>query len=60
MTVREAKKILKDDGWYIVSQNGSHIQFEHPTKKGKVTVPNHNGDIRKGTLNSIMKQAGLK
>jgi len=60
MTVRELKKMLKADGWYIVTQKGSHIQYEHQFKKGKVTLPNHNGDIPKGTLNSILRQAGLK
>lgn len=60
MTVKEIIKILKKDGWYDVSQDGSHRQFKHPSKKGKVTVPVHNGDIAKGTLNSILKQAGLK
>lgn len=60
MTVREIIKILKKDGWYQCETSGSHIQFEHPTKKGKVTVSNHSGDIAKGTLNSILKQAGLK
>jgi len=60
MTVREALKKLKKDGWYQIIQNGSHIQLEHEIKPGKVTVPNHNGDIAKGTLNSIWKQAGLK
>ena len=60
MTVNEIIKILKKDGWYDVSQDGSHRQFKHPSKKGKVTVPVHNGDIAKGTLNSILKQAGLK
>lgn len=60
MTVREILKILKKDGWIECETRGSHIQFEHPTKKGKVTVPSHSGDIAKGTLNSILKQAGLK
>lgn len=60
MTVREVKNILKQDGWYVVTQKGSHMQYEHHTKKGKVTVPNHNGDLAKGTVNSILKQAGLK
>ena len=53
-------KILKKDGWYIVNQEGSHIQLKHPIKSGKITVPNHNGDIAKGTENNIYKQAGLK
>ena len=60
MKVRELIKIIKDDCWYEVNQRGSHIQYEHHTKKGKVTIPNHNGDIPKGTLNSILKQAGIK
>jgi predicted RNA binding protein YcfA (HicA-like mRNA interferase family) len=60
MTVREVLKVLKSDGWIEKSQKGSHLQLEHPTKKGKVTVPVHGGDIPKGTLKSILKQAGLK
>ena len=60
MTVREIEKILIQDGWSQVVQHGSHMQFEHKLKSGKVTVPNHNGDIAKGTLNNILKQAGLK
>ena len=59
MYVRELLKILKDDGWYEANQRGSHIQLKHPIKKGKVTLPNHNGDIPKNTLKSIYKQAGL-
>jgi predicted RNA binding protein YcfA (HicA-like mRNA interferase family) len=60
MKVREILKILKEDGWFEKTQKGSHLQLEHPIKKGKVTVPVHGGDIPKGTLNSILKQAGLK
>jgi predicted RNA binding protein YcfA (HicA-like mRNA interferase family) len=62
MTVREILKILHDDGWEPVEARtkGSHIQLKHPNKPGKVTVPNHKGDIAPGTLNSILKQAGLK
>lgn len=60
MTVKEILKKLKQDGWYETAQKGSYIQLEHHDKKGKVTVPNHNGDLAKGTLNSILKQAGLK
>jgi len=60
MTVKEIIKILAKDGWYQVTQHGSHMQFEHKAKSGKVTVPNSNGDIAKGTLNNILKQAGLK
>ena len=60
MTAKEIIKILKKDGWYEVKQTGSHKQFLHPIKKGKTTVPMHNGDIAPGTLRSILKQAGLK
>ena len=60
MKAKEVIKLLKNDGWFESSQKGSHLQLEHPLKKGKVTVPVHSGDIPKGTLNSIMKQAGLK
>ena len=62
MTVREILKILYKDGWREVESRtkGSHIQLKHPTKPGKVTVAIHKGDIAPGTLNSILKQAGLK
>ncbi|MDR1388498.1 MAG: type II toxin-antitoxin system HicA family toxin [Treponema sp.] len=60
MTVREVLKLLRDDDWFVHEQNGSHVQFKHPVKKGRVTVPNHRGDIKKGTLRSILKQAGLE
>ena len=60
MRVRELEQILRDDGWYLVKQVGSHRQYKHPVKSGKVTVPVHAGDLDKGTVNSILKQAGLK
>lgn len=60
MKAREVVRLLKNDGWFESSQKGSHLQLEHPIKKGKVTVPVHSGDISKGTLNSTLKQAGLK
>lgn len=62
MTVREVLRILHEDGWREVENRtkGSHIQLRHPTKQGKVTVASHSGDIPKGTLNSILRQAGLK
>lgn len=60
MKVKELLKLLKDDGWTGKTQKGSHLQMVHPDKPGKVTVPIHGGDIPKGTLNSILKQAGLK
>jgi predicted RNA binding protein YcfA (HicA-like mRNA interferase family) len=51
---------LKADGWVQVAQKGSHIQFKHPAKPGRVTVPQPKRDIPIGTLRSIEKQAGLK
>lgn len=61
MTAREILKILHKDGWYEVDQDGSHMQLKHPTKPGKVTIAVHSSkDIAPGTLNNILKQAGLK
>ena len=60
MNSRDVIKALRKDGWYEVSQVGSHKQFKHPTKKGRVTVPHPKRDIPTGTLKSVEKQAGLK
>lgn len=62
MKVREVIKLLENDGWYLVAQKGSHKQYKHSIKRGRVTVPDHgqNKDLAKGTENSILKQAGLK
>ncbi|GHU47529.1 toxin HicA [Spirochaetia bacterium] len=59
MTVREILKHLHNDGWFEYEQNGSHIQLKHSVKKGQVTVPCHKGDLKKSTIHSILKQAGL-
>ena len=59
MTVREIEKILKKDGWYLHKQIGSHRQYKHDIKKGKVTVPYHKGDLDIGTAKSIFKQASI-
>jgi predicted RNA binding protein YcfA (HicA-like mRNA interferase family) len=56
---REILQILKDDGWIIKSQEGSHIQLIHPSKPGKVTVPHPKKDLTERTTRSILKQAGL-
>ncbi len=56
----EMERIIIKDGWVFKRQNGSHRQYIHPIKKGKVTIPFHNKDITKGTEHSILKQAGLK
>jgi predicted RNA binding protein YcfA (HicA-like mRNA interferase family) len=61
MKVRDIIKLVEADGWYLVVTRGSHRQYKHPVKSGRVTIagnPNH--DIAPGTLNSILKQAGLK
>ena len=61
MKVREIIKILEVDGWYLVATEGSHRQFKHLVKQGKVTVSGKmSDDVRKGTLASILRQAGLK
>lgn len=57
---KELEKIILADGWTLKVQTGSHRQYIHPTKPGKVTIPCHGKDLPKGTENSIMKQAGLK
>lgn len=53
------QKMLKDDGWKLVGSKGSHQQYKHPTKKGKVTLPSPVKDYPPGTIKSILKQAGL-
>jgi len=61
MKVRDVLRLLRDDGWYLVVTEGSHRQFKHLTKPGRMTVPGKpNDDLPHGTLNSILKQAGLK
>ncbi len=56
---REIIKILKADGWYEVNVVGSHHQFKHPVKKGRVTVKHPDKDIPPKTLKSIEQQSGL-
>jgi len=61
LKVREVIKIISDDGWYLVKQVGSHRQYKHLIKSGRVTISGKmSDDIAPGTLNSILKQAGLK
>jgi predicted RNA binding protein YcfA (HicA-like mRNA interferase family) len=61
MKVREVMAMLERDGWYQVAMKGSHRQYKHPTKPGRVTVAGKPGhDLAPGTLNSILKQAQLK
>jgi predicted RNA binding protein YcfA (HicA-like mRNA interferase family) len=60
MSSREVIRRLMDDGWFEVAQVGSHKQFKHPTKPGRVTVPHPKRDIPLGTLRSVEKQAGIR
>lgn len=60
MDSREIILRLRADGWFEVAHRGSHKQFKHPTKQGRVTVVHPRKDIPAGTLRSIERQAGLK
>ena len=60
MTFKQLEKILLSDGWYHHHTNGSHYIYKHKIKSGSIPVPNHKGDIPKGTLNNILKMAKLK
>lgn len=52
--------MLEDDGWYLVHSVGSHCQYKHKEKKGKVTVPHPKKDLPQKTVKSILKQAGIQ
>jgi predicted RNA binding protein YcfA (HicA-like mRNA interferase family) len=60
MSSREVIRRLREDGWYEVAHEGTHKQFKHATKKGRVTVPHPVRDIPIGTLRSIEKQASIR
>jgi predicted RNA binding protein YcfA (HicA-like mRNA interferase family) len=61
MKVRDVIKVVQKDGWVHVSTKGSHRQFKHPVKAGRVTIAGHPSDeMPPGTLKSVLKQAGLK
>jgi predicted RNA binding protein YcfA (HicA-like mRNA interferase family) len=61
MKVSEILQMLKNDGWVLVATRGSHRQFKHPTKVGRVTVAGKpSDDLAPGTQNSILKQSDLK
>lgn len=61
MKVRDVIRRLTKDGWVQIAQKGSHRQFKHPIKPGKVTVPaKESYDLPEGTYRSILRQAGLE
>jgi predicted RNA binding protein YcfA (HicA-like mRNA interferase family) len=60
MRSRDVIAALKAAGWYEVGQKGSHVQFKHSERPGRVTVPHPERHIPIGTLRSIEKQSGLK
>jgi len=61
MKVRDAIRLIENDGWQHVATRGSHRQYKHPIKPGRVTIAGKpSDDLAPGTLNSILKQAGLK
>ena len=61
MKIRDVIKIIENDGWTLVATKGSHRQYKHSSKPGRVTVAGHPGDdLAPGTLNSALKQAQLK
>jgi predicted RNA binding protein YcfA (HicA-like mRNA interferase family) len=60
MKFQEIEKIILKDGWRLKNISGSHYQYIHNSKLGKVTIPYHSGDLHPKTINSILKQAGMK
>lgn len=58
--VRDLIRLIERDGWILVTQKGSHRQFKHPTKKGRVTIAGKNSDdMAVGTFGSVLKQAQI-
>jgi predicted RNA binding protein YcfA (HicA-like mRNA interferase family) len=61
MKIRDVIRLIEQDGWILIATRGSHRQYKHPSKPGRVTVAGKPSDeVAPGTLNSILKQAGLK
>ncbi|MBI2755725.1 MAG: type II toxin-antitoxin system HicA family toxin [Chloroflexi bacterium] len=61
MKIREVLQLLEGDGWRQIAMRGSHRQLKHPVKPGRVTAAGRpSDDIAPGTLNSVLKQAGLR
>lgn len=59
MKFKELEKMLLADGWRLKNSRGSHFNYVHPARPGKVTIPNHPGDLDIKTARSVLKQAGL-
>ncbi|MBS4078694.1 MULTISPECIES: type II toxin-antitoxin system HicA family toxin [Pseudomonas] len=60
MRSREMIRMIEDDGWYLVAVKGSHHQYKHAFKQGRVTIKHADSELPIGTVNSILKQTGLK
>jgi predicted RNA binding protein YcfA (HicA-like mRNA interferase family) len=61
LKIRDVLRLLEDEGWRLVVTRGSHRQYKHPTRPGRVTVAGKpSDDLAPGTLNSVLKQAGMK
>lgn len=60
MNSRDVIKRLEANGWHVVAQKGSHVQFKHVARPGRATVPHPKKDLPKGTLKSIERQTGIK
>ncbi len=59
MNSRRLIQIVQADGWQFVTQKGSHMQFSHPIKPGRVTIPHPKKDVKIATVRSVLRQAGL-
>ena len=60
MSSKEMLKLLKENGFDVISQNGSHVKLKNPETGKTVMVPYHSKDLKKGLEQAILKQAGLK
>ncbi len=61
MKVKDVIRLLEGEGWFLVATRGSHRQYKHPVRPGRVTVAGKpSDDLAPGTLNSVLKQSGLK
>ena len=61
MKVKDVIRLLEGEGWFLVATRGGHRQYKHPVRPGRVTVAGKpSDDLAPGTLNSILKQSGLK